>query len=153
VARNYYKVLSVEQHSVTLTDGTRWQGELCTFQCTRHGIEGAQIGDTVAADTQTQNPCVVINPFLEIGAAAAALRPAKFVPEVVKPFNPNDTGDAPFLTPLGHPMSLADIDALLRSQAKEIASLVGRVSRLEAFAPKHCSVCSAHIAAKGAFDK
>jgi hypothetical protein len=125
MSRNTYKVVSVDAHSLNLTDGTSWQGEMN-----------------------------VNDPFLEVGAGAAALKPAPFVPEIPKPFNPNDTGDAPLLYPDGSPLSARDIDTMLREQAKTIASLVARVTRLEALAPRHCSRCLGCLALEqGAFER
>jgi hypothetical protein len=145
--------VSVEKHSATITDETTWQGELCTFQISRHGIEAAEIGDSVSAD-QTPNPNVMANGFLEKGKNAAALKPAVFVAPKVEPFNPNAVGNNQiFRGERGQPLSPDDIDTMLREQAKAVAALVARVALLEVFAPVHCSVCRAHIASKGAFDK
>jgi hypothetical protein len=152
MSRNNYRVVSVEKHSATITDETTWQGELCTFQISRHGIEAAEIGDSVSAD-QTPNPNVMANGFLEKGKNAAALKPLSFIPPKVEPFNPNAVGEQQvFRTERGQPLSPDDIDQMLREQQKQIASLVARVSLIEFRQPKHCSVCSAHLAS-GAFDR
>jgi hypothetical protein len=154
MSRNTYKVVSVDAHSLNLTDGTSWQGEMNIVRCTRHSVENAQVGDRVSAEINQMNPTIVNDPFLEVGAGAAALKPAPFVPEIPKPFNPNDTGDAPLLYPDGSPLSARDIDTMLREQAKTIASLVARVTRLEALAPRHCSRCLGCLALEqGAFER
>src|ERR1700677_3054295 len=115
MVRKNYKVLSVEKHSVTLTDGTSWQGEPNTGRCTRYGIELAQSGDTVSADDVPTNPTIVCNPFLEVGAKAAAMRPSPYVVPQVEPFDPTaGVDDKPFLSPDGSSLSAADIDQMLR---------------------------------------
>jgi hypothetical protein len=151
MARRLYRVLEVHDQFLVVTDEAKFEGSLCTFRCSRTGVEGAKINDKISADT-TLDHTVVENPFPEVGDAAVYLRPVKFEPEVKDAFNPNDTGDAPLLYPDGSPLSALDIDQMLREQQKQIASLVARVSLIEFRQPKHCSVCSAHLAS-GAFDR
>jgi hypothetical protein len=139
MARSNYRVLEVKENFATVTDNSRFE-----FTIGLTGIEGARPNDTISADTQVSDPTVLINGFLERGGAA--VRPATFVPEVVKPFNPNEGASAYQPGDGAFPLSPSDVDTMLRN-------LMARVRKLEAFAPKHCSVCSAHIAAKGAFDK
>jgi hypothetical protein len=150
VARIKYKVLNVGQHSVTMTDNTKWEGELCTVECSKFGIEGVRVGDMVSATTQTQNPMVVVDPFLETGAKAAEQRPTPFVAPVVTRFEPN-AADQPFRTPEGYPLSPDDIDQMIREQQKQIAALVADVKFLKCFTREHCGHCQAIIASESAF--
>jgi hypothetical protein len=146
MARNSYRVLIVGENFVEVTDGTKFQGELSIFKCTRVGIEGARTNDIISADDVPTNPTIVVNPFLEHGAAAVSLRPALYVAPVVEPFNPNDTGNAPLLYPDGSSLSPSDVDALLRQQAKLITDLTNRVRVIEVATKNHCYVCKSHIA-------
>ena len=145
MARSKYRVLIVGENFVEVTDGTKFQGELSIFKCTRVGIEGARTNDIISADDVPTNPTIVVNPFLEHGAAAVSLQPAPYVAPVVEPFNPNDTGNTPLLYPDGSPLAPSDVDALFRQQAKLIADLTNRIRKLEAFAPRHCQRCTAHL--------
>jgi hypothetical protein len=149
-SRMKYKVVSVEPHSLNLTDGTSWQGELNIVRCTRHGVEGAVAGDFVSASINHQNPTIVDDPFLETGAAAAALRPAVFVAPQVTPWEPNKT-DQTFRSPEGFPLSPDDIDKMLRDQQKQIAALVADVKFLKMFTRTHCVHCQSIIASESAF--
>jgi hypothetical protein len=149
--RKNYKVVSVEKHSVTLTDGTEWQRQPIAVQCTLHGIELAQIGDTVSADDVPTNPTIVCNPFLEIGVKAAALRPASYVAPQVVPFDPTaGVDDKPFVAPDGSSLSPVEIDQMLRDHAKLVRDLTARVALLEIFSKTHCDHCKA-ILASGSF--
>jgi hypothetical protein len=149
MVRKNYKVVNVEKHSVTLTDGTSWQGEPNTVRCTRYGIELAQSGDTVSADDVPTNPTIVCNPYLETGTKAAELKPGPFVAPQVVPFDPTSgLDDKPFRAPDGSSLSADDIDTMLRDQAKTIRDLTARVIKLECFAPKHCSRCLACLASE-----
>jgi hypothetical protein len=144
MARSKYRVLIVGENFVEVTDGTKFQGELSIFKCTRVGIEGARTNDIISADDVPTNPTIVVNPFLEHGAAAVCLQPAPYVAPIVEPFNPNAASDEqPFL--LGSSLSANDIDALLRGHEKLIADLTNRIRKLETFAPRHCQRCAAHV--------
>ena len=151
--RKNYKVLSIEKHSVTLSDGTAFEGQPITAQCGLYGIEGVQVGDTVSADENPLSPTVVSNPFIEVGRAAAALKPAPFVAPHVSPYDPNAVGEEQiFRTERGQPLSPDDIDEMLRDSAKLVRDLTARVALLEIFSQTHCDHCKA-ILASGAFDK
>jgi hypothetical protein len=127
MVRKNYKVLSIEKHSVTLTDGTAFEGQPITAQCGLYGIEGVQVGDTVSADENPLSPTVVSNPFIESGRSAGALKPAPFVVPQVVPFDPTaGVEDKPFLAPDGSSLSAEDIDQMLRDNAKSIRDLTAR---------------------------
>jgi hypothetical protein len=146
MGRNNFRVVSIEKHSLNLTDNTSWQGELNIVRCTRHGVEKAEVGDQVSAEINPINPAIVNDPFLEAGAKAIELRPAPFVAPRVAPFDPTaGVNDRPFVAPDGSSLSAADIDEALRDQAKLSHELTARVATLEAFAPRHCSVCKSHL--------
>lgn len=155
MVRKNYKVLSIEKHSVTLTDGTTFEGQPITAQCGLYGIEGVQVGDTVSADENPLSPTEVSNPFIESGRRAAALKPAPFVAPRVVPFDPTaGVNDRPFVAPDGSSLTAAEIDQALRDQAKLIRDLTARVIKLECFAPKHCSRCLACLASEqSAFER
>jgi hypothetical protein len=159
MARRLYRVLEVLNQFMVVTDESQFEGSLCTFRCSKAGlvdeitnVEGVKVGDKISADT-TLDSTVVVNPFLERGDNAVYLRPVKFEPEVKDVFNPNDTGDAPFLYPNGASLSALDIDQMLREQKKLIEALTARVTTLECFSKTHCGHCQAILSSKGAFDK
>jgi len=151
MARRNYKVVNVEKHSADLTDGTSWQGAPILVRCTLHGIELARVGDTVSADDVPTNPTIVCNPYLESGPQAAASRPAPYVASRTVPFDPTaGVDDTPFLAPDGSPLTAAEIDRMLRENAKLVRDLTARVALLEVFSKTHCDHCKA-ILASGSF--
>jgi len=150
--RGMFKVLEIKTDHIVVTGGIRWDGTPANYRCAKEGLELAQPGDRISAQV-TADPEVVVEGVLEEGVNAALVRPAPYQAPAVAPWDPNKVEDAPLLLLDGSPLSVSDVDALFRQQAKAIEALKARMNAQELLLKSHLRSCICGSGAANGFAK